>query len=389
MISISTGSLPNADDLGLVEQHAYAVLELKEVDGKKFILVLNPWGRFYWKGEYSVDDTSSWTPKLKKELGYDILKSKDKGIFWIEFETAAKVFEILECNWNPDMLSYSLTKFGLWKSGDMVEGFEDISLTPQYTLRFSPNQDDIIDPTHLWVVLSKLVLDEEEDFSETKERDPSYISVHVLENKHKGGVLHSMKNIIKKNVFTSELTYTFRITIPQDMLKKIFSLIIAQDSFKKDLYYSIKVFSNVNFVLNPAQCYENVYEIPIDQGFGGGTPNHDTFYMNPQIYFKAKKQSLKSFNCWLSYKIHGFETAVKIFLVRSDEPQRIEYLTTSNIVGKDDSPYYNKSWAQHFILQRDESYIAVVSTFNMDDPITGVFTIKSNAKVDFELIDPL
>ena len=46
MISISTGNLPNAEDLGLVENHAYAVLELKEFKGKKFVLVLNPWGRF-------------------------------------------------------------------------------------------------------------------------------------------------------------------------------------------------------------------------------------------------------------------------------------------------------------------------------------------------------
>lgn len=241
------------------------------------------------------------------------------------------------------MLNYSITKFGLWKVADMVEGFDDISKTPQYTLRFYPNDGDITDSTYLWVVLSKLILDDNEDFSETSERTPDYISVHVLENKHKGGVLHNLKNILQKNVFTSELTYTFRILIPTDKVKKIFNLIIAQDSRKKDLYYSLKVFSNVNFVLNSAQSYENQYEIPIDQIDGGGTPNHDTFYMNPQIYFKAKSNSLKSFNCWLSYKVHGYETAVKIFVVRSDDPQRIEYLTNSNLVGKDDSPYYNRS----------------------------------------------
>ena len=96
MVSVSTGNLPNADDLGLVEQHAYAVLEFKEVDGQKFALILNPWGRFYWKGEYSVDDTKSWTPKLREALGYEILKRKDKGLFWMEFETCAKVFDIIE-----------------------------------------------------------------------------------------------------------------------------------------------------------------------------------------------------------------------------------------------------------------------------------------------------
>ena len=296
MVSISTGNLPNADELGLVENHAYAVLEFKEVDNRKFVLVLNPWGRFYWKGEYSIDDKGSWTTELKQALGYDMLKQRDKGIFWIEFETMAKVFELIEMNWNPDMLNYSITTFGLWNFEDMVDGFEDLSKTPQYILKFTPNDSDYVDSTYLWVVLSRLILDDNEDFSESSSKDHDYISVHLLENKHKGGVLHHMKNIIQKNVFTTELTYTFRILIPSDKVKKTLSLIIAQDSRKKDLYYSMKVFSNVNFALDRAESYEHQYEIPIDQVQGGGTPNHDSFYMNPQIFIKAKKSSPKRFN---------------------------------------------------------------------------------------------
>ena len=50
LITISTGSIVNEDVIGLADHHAYAVLELKEVDGQKFLLVLNPWGRMRWKG---------------------------------------------------------------------------------------------------------------------------------------------------------------------------------------------------------------------------------------------------------------------------------------------------------------------------------------------------
>jgi len=48
----------------------------------------------------------------------------------------------------------------------MVDGFEDLSKTPQYTLRFIPNDDDLVASTYLWIVLSKLILDDNEDFSE-------------------------------------------------------------------------------------------------------------------------------------------------------------------------------------------------------------------------------
>jgi len=262
----------------------------------KFVMVLNPWGRFYWKGEYSIDDAGSWSTELKQALGYDYLKGKDKGIFWIEFETMANVFELIEMNWNPSMLQYNLTKFGLWKVEDMVDGFEDLSKTPQFILKFDPKEGDLTSSTYLWVVLSRLILDDNEDFSETGDKEKDYISVHLLENKHKGGVLHTMKNIIQKNVFTTELTYTFRILIPKEKVKRTLSLIVAQDSRKKDLYFSMKIFSNVNFILDAAESYENQYEIPIEQEDGGGTPNHDSFYMNPHIYIKAKRASSKRFN---------------------------------------------------------------------------------------------
>jgi calpain-7 len=44
MISISTGDIADEEAIGLASNHAYAVLELQEVRGQKFMLVLNPWG---------------------------------------------------------------------------------------------------------------------------------------------------------------------------------------------------------------------------------------------------------------------------------------------------------------------------------------------------------
>ena len=70
------------------------------------MLVLNPWGKFSWKGEYSIEDEDNWTDELKKALGYDFLKNQDNGVFWIEFETVSEKFEIIEMNWNPEMLRF-------------------------------------------------------------------------------------------------------------------------------------------------------------------------------------------------------------------------------------------------------------------------------------------
>ena len=388
MVSVSTWNLSNAKDLGLVEWHAYSVLEFKEVDDQKFVLLSDPFGRFSWKGEYSVYDTKSWTPKLKRDLGYDMLMQKYKGSFWMEFETCAKIFAIIDCNWNPDMFCYSIQKFGLWKISHMVQGFDDVSKSPQYTLKFNPNDNDLIGSNCLYVVLSRLIVDEKDHFSEILEKTSDFISVHLFQNDIDKGVLHNMENSIWSNVFKNELIHSFKILIPPESIDKVFTLIIAQDSMKKDLYYSLKVFSSVKFELNKAKLYENHYEIPIDQAEGGGTPNHDTFDMNPQIYFKAIEHSSEAFNCWLSYKVHEHETAVKVYVVRSDDPQIISCLTTSNLMGDKDTTFKNKNWSQHFRLNSDESYVAIVSTFNAQDPITGDFSIKSDVPIEYQLIDP-
>ena len=87
--------------------------------------------------------------------------------------------------------------------------------------------------------------------------------------------------------------------------------------------------------------------------------------------------------------MNGYETSVKIFLLKVEKPDRIEYITTDNQVGDDDTPYYNRSCATHFILYRDQPYMAIISSFNVGDPIPGVFTIKANVPIKYKVLDPL
>jgi len=61
----------DVDGLGIVKNHAYAVLEFKEVDDQRFVLVLNPWGRACWTGDYNAFYISKTIPtvSLKTFLG--------------------------------------------------------------------------------------------------------------------------------------------------------------------------------------------------------------------------------------------------------------------------------------------------------------------------------
>jgi len=105
---------------GLVETHAYAVLETREVmaGGQRYRMVKmkNPWGRKRWKGKYSEGDTSNWTPALKRALQFDQTQAMqfDNGIFWIDWESMLQHFPSVYLSWNPQLLVHRAVRHGSW-----------------------------------------------------------------------------------------------------------------------------------------------------------------------------------------------------------------------------------------------------------------------------------
>lgn len=62
---------------GLIEDHVYSVLRAIECNGKKFVILRNPWGPSEWTGRWS-DGSKEWThewlellPKIGHEFGDD------------------------------------------------------------------------------------------------------------------------------------------------------------------------------------------------------------------------------------------------------------------------------------------------------------------------------
>jgi len=79
---------------GLLVNHAYSVLHLKEVGALKFVKVRNPWGQGVWTGDWS-DSWSKWDqhPDVESallddpECGFD--RNVKDGTFWMVREPPA------------------------------------------------------------------------------------------------------------------------------------------------------------------------------------------------------------------------------------------------------------------------------------------------------------
>lgn len=73
----------------MVSTHAFAVMNMVEVNGVKLLMLKNPWSHKEWKGNYSENDTAHWTPELQNILNYDpkVEKTIDNGVFWVRINS--------------------------------------------------------------------------------------------------------------------------------------------------------------------------------------------------------------------------------------------------------------------------------------------------------------
>jgi calpain-7 len=241
MITIATGIIQDEDNVGLVGNHAYGVLEIVECEGHRLLLVKNPWGHFRWRGKFAYGD-ANWTPSLKKALGYDNF-SQDKGVFWINFESVMQWFSHLDMNWNPDLLKYRKSFFDYWSASDMQHtGTLSIKENPQYFINFSGAQNSTIGQIIAWVAITKLLVIHKDGSFEDEEKSSDYMAMHVFNNPTKGTKVLEDKNCHKRSVYSPEQTIMLYLSLEKAQyfnVGKVLNLVLDQHKRQKDLYYNI------------------------------------------------------------------------------------------------------------------------------------------------------
>ena len=176
LITVATGnslSSAEADRIGLVTGHAYAVLDAKEVHGYKLLLVKNPWAHVRWKGPFCPEDTKNWTPKLRKALSYDQVghMQMDNGIFWIDYGSLLKYYDTIFLNWKRDLFKYNQTLHGAWpaKQGPKNDKYS-CAYNPQYALniRVPPQGDgNRSKAATVWILLCRHALNRKDVFEKS------------------------------------------------------------------------------------------------------------------------------------------------------------------------------------------------------------------------------
>ncbi|KAI4160563.1 MAG: hypothetical protein LQ342_005670 [Letrouitia transgressa] len=77
---------------GIVEQHAYSIMEAKELDNFRLLKIRNPWGKKEWEGAWS-DGSEEWTPDRMRRLNHQF---GNDGVFWISYKDLLKNFQHID-----------------------------------------------------------------------------------------------------------------------------------------------------------------------------------------------------------------------------------------------------------------------------------------------------
>ena len=123
---------------GIVQGHAYALLDVGEVDDSRLVMLRNPHGAggAEWLGDWS-DSSSNWNQRAKNKLSY-IPRDHEDGVFWMDVYDFIQQYSYLYIcrilNENMGWKRASLN--GEWK-GSTAEGLPSRS-NPSAKLELNP-----------------------------------------------------------------------------------------------------------------------------------------------------------------------------------------------------------------------------------------------------------
>ncbi|CAH8537323.1 unnamed protein product [Heterobilharzia americana] len=244
LVTVATGQLSDDDSerSGLVPTHAYAMLDIREVDGYRLFLLKNPWSHMRWKGNFSERDSQHWTPSMEVKLNFDRSSAQliDNGVFWIDYDSLCHFFDVFYINWDPELFQHTTCVNDCWLAGSGPKKDSYASAdNPQYNLEVSAHVESPI-----WILLTRHIVDKA-DFAENKE----FIAV-----------------VVYKDVKSRKIYYPYdpepyrdsvRINSPHCLVKMLqdpgtcnYILLISQYEKSNTIYYTLRVYSTAPFTLS-------------------------------------------------------------------------------------------------------------------------------------------
>lgn len=108
MVCGSKGQGEGKTPKGIIEGHAYTIIDAHEIGGEHVLEMRNPWGNgSEWNGKWSDNDSKSWTPELRKK--HKMEKPEPDGRFFMPYKEFLVYFDQMSICYYED--HYYLSSF--------------------------------------------------------------------------------------------------------------------------------------------------------------------------------------------------------------------------------------------------------------------------------------
>ncbi|KAH7055137.1 hypothetical protein BKA57DRAFT_245153 [Linnemannia elongata] len=413
LVTIATGHMTDeeADRLGLVPTHAYAVLDLKEVQGLRLLQVKNPWSHKRWKGPFSHLDADHWTDELKAELNFDHFAAlkNDDGIFWIDYESVCSTFDTIHINWNLETLNHRAVIHAPWPCnyGPRRDNY-NLGYNPQFTLATNVKGSR---PCGIWLLLSKHITVTEEN------RD--FITLHVFDvqkqQKNQASLLSPTTPLsaissttptsVTPGSFISTRSYGTRIYYEgNSMIKGMYvnsphilvrfevppgqneyTIVLSQHVKTRDLHFTLRAYAVCEFELREIPnkyAIEKKYEGGWTEETAGGSSYNAGFLNNPQYRLVVPVLPAPQMTTSVLFMLESpKDFAAHVQLVNS-QGKRVSCVWTKDIIAQSGEYRHGFCYCEANDL-RPGQYTVVVSTFEPNQ--IGKYKLTLQSHIDLSL----
>jgi calpain-7 len=364
LLTIGTGKLSRKEErqTGLAGEHDYAILDLKEEEYRRMVLVKNPWSEgSVWKGfqrtpNPSPDDVESKSDQNEEELA--------PGSFWINFNHIFQYFESLYLNWNPGLFSCRQDVHFNWDLSQLSSVPSCFARNPQYSLKTSEGGS-------VWLLLSRHFKTGDYVHSAGQggpptiiRSEPGFISLYAF-NKQGERVFLS-DSAIHRGPFVDSPNTLLRFEMPAS---STYTIVVSGQSLPRSSFtFSLSAFSLHPVVLSPAKDrYTHSTDITAawTLSTAGGNADSPLYTSNPQFSLTIPRFQFPSRATVLAMLLETTnpELPVHIKLFRTNPSTRVATVRTRDIYA--DSGEYRRGCAllSHNDLEPG-TYAIICSTFH-------------------------
>ena len=376
LMTIGTGRLTRREEqgLGLASEHDYAIIDLKEEDGRRLLLIKNPWSeRSSWKaGETFGKELRAGPETTALALRSDSLPP---GAFWMELDEVLQNFETIYLNWNPGLFGYRQDVHFSW---DLVANrglIGSFRRNPQYVVHSTEGGT-------IWLLLNKHFQDSAPIMKENKtfiEGSAGFLSLYAFDKDGQRVILSD--GSLFRSPYVDAPNSLLRMELPA---KSVYTIVISEQDLPPSTYnFTLSVFSLKKLDIAPAN--DNYKHSIVQHGAwtfstAGGNASSPTYHTNPQFSLCLIKQS--SLAVLLEVEDDDIPVHVKLLWAGG---KRALQVTTRDIVG-DSGDYRRGSALAEIPNVQAGTYTLICSTFEQGRRSQFSLNVRSMAECTMKAI---